>query len=162
MSSGTPVKYGKACHVISAVRLNKRKSDHCKPVTNLTLTTMKSKFHFVLKRNMLSPRRTTLSPCSPNSCPELYKRFILLKTCPTFPLCYLRAGRPRDRSSSTGRIKNFLPSTSSRSVLGPTQPPIQWVPGALSPGLKQQGRELTHLQLMPRSRTQHPLPRTSS
>jgi hypothetical protein len=31
-------------------------------------------------------------------------------------------------------VKNFLFSTASRSVLGPTQPPIQWVPGALSPG----------------------------
>jgi hypothetical protein len=28
--------------------------------------------------------------------------------------------------------KIFLLSTSSRPVLGPTQPPIQWVPGALS------------------------------
>jgi hypothetical protein len=27
-------------------------------------------------------------------------------------------------------------STSSRIVLGQTQPPIQWVPGALSPGVK--------------------------
>jgi hypothetical protein len=27
---------------------------------------------------------------------------------------------------------------------GPTQPPIQWVPGALSPGAKRQGREADH------------------
>jgi hypothetical protein len=32
-------------------------------------------------------------------------------------------------------------STGSRPVLGPTQPPIQWVPAALSPGAKQPGRE---------------------
>jgi hypothetical protein len=28
--------------------------------------------------------------------------------------------------------------------LGPTQPPIQWVRGALSPGVKRQGREADH------------------
>jgi hypothetical protein len=30
-------------------------------------------------------------------------------------------------------------------TLGPTQPPIQWVPGALSPGVKWQGPEADHL-----------------
>jgi hypothetical protein len=32
-------------------------------------------------------------------------------------------------------------STSSRRVLGSTLPPIQWVPGALSPGVKRPERE---------------------
>jgi hypothetical protein len=57
---------------------------------------------------------------------------------------WLRAGRPRGRSSSPGRVKNFLFSTSSRPALGPIQPPIQWAPGALSPGVKRQGREDDH------------------
>jgi hypothetical protein len=54
---------------------------------------------------------------------------------------WLRAGRPRSWSLSPGGIKNFLFSTSSRPALGPTQPPIQWVPGALSSGANLQGRE---------------------
>jgi hypothetical protein len=53
----------------------------------------------------------------------------------------LLAGRPRSRSSSPGRVKNFLFSTSSRSALGSTQPLIQLVPGALSPWVKRQGHE---------------------
>jgi hypothetical protein len=35
--------------------------------------------------------------------------------------------------------------TASRRALGPTQPPIQWVPGALSLGVKRPGREADHL-----------------
>jgi hypothetical protein len=35
-------------------------------------------------------------------------------------------------------------STSSRPVLGSTQPPIQWVPVDLSPGVKRPGREADH------------------
>jgi hypothetical protein len=38
----------------------------------------------------------------------------------------------------------FLLTTASRSALGPTQPPIQWVPGALSLGVKWPGREADH------------------
>jgi hypothetical protein len=35
-------------------------------------------------------------------------------------------------------------TTASRTVLGPTQPPIQWVPEALSLGVKRPGREADH------------------
>jgi hypothetical protein len=35
-------------------------------------------------------------------------------------------------------------STASRTALGPTQPPIQWVPGAISLGVKRPGREADH------------------
>jgi hypothetical protein len=39
---------------------------------------------------------------------------------------------------------NFLFSKSSRPALRSTQPPIQWVPAALSPGVKRSGREVDH------------------
>jgi hypothetical protein len=51
-----------------------------------------------------------------------------------FILLYLRVGRLRGRDSSPGRVKNVHFSISSRPALGSTQPPIQWVPGALSRG----------------------------
>jgi hypothetical protein len=35
----------------------------------------------------------------------------------------------------------------SRTALEPTQPPIQWVPGTLSLGVKRPGREVDHLPL---------------
>jgi hypothetical protein len=38
----------------------------------------------------------------------------------------------------------FLFTTAFRMALGPTQPPIQWVPGALSLGVKWLGREPEH------------------
>jgi hypothetical protein len=43
----------------------------------------------------------------------------------------------------------FLYSTASRPALGPTRPPIKWIPGggALSTGVKRQGREGNHSPL---------------
>jgi hypothetical protein len=52
---------------------------------------------------------------------------------------WLRAGR-----SSPGSVKNYLFSTLSTPALRSTQPPIQQVPGALSPGVKRPGREANH------------------
>jgi hypothetical protein len=59
------------------------------------------------------------------------------------------------RGSIRNRGRGFFPLPSaSRPDLGPTQPPIQWVPGALSPGVKR-GRDVmltTHPLLVPRVR----------
>jgi len=38
----------------------------------------------------------------------------------------------------------FVFATASRPFLGPTQPPIQWVLGALYPGIKRPGHEVDH------------------
>jgi hypothetical protein len=42
----------------------------------------------------------------------------------------------RDQNSSPGRPKIVLLSISSRPALGSIQLPIQWIPGALSSGVK--------------------------
>jgi hypothetical protein len=45
--------------------------------------------------------------------------------------------------------------TACRTALGLTQPPIQWVPGALSLGVKRPGHEAdTHLHLVQRSKNE--------
>jgi hypothetical protein len=65
--------------------------------------------------------------------------FNIFNFCVDILFKMLRAGRLRGRSSSPGRVKNFLFSKSSRTALGSTKPNIQWVPGALSPGGKAAG-----------------------
>jgi hypothetical protein len=50
----------------------------------------------------------------------------------------------RARSSSPGGIENVYFSMSCRPALGPTQPPIQWVPRAVSSGVKRSGYEPDH------------------
>jgi len=42
------------------------------------------------------------------------------------------------------RGRDFFFATASRPTLVPTSPPIQWVPGALSLGIKQPGCEADH------------------
>jgi hypothetical protein len=56
----------------------------------------------------------------------------------------LMQGTGKGQNLRPGEVKNFLFSTSSRPVLGPIQPPIQWVPGAISRGIKRPGREADH------------------
>jgi hypothetical protein len=50
-----------------------------------------------------------------------------------------------DRYSISGRGKIFLLSVASTLALGSTEPHMQWVPEALSPGGKAAGRETNHL-----------------
>jgi hypothetical protein len=57
---------------------------------------------------------------------------------------WLRSGRPEVPSSSPGRGRDCLFSTTFRLALGPTQPNIQWVPGSLSLGVERPGRETDH------------------
>jgi hypothetical protein len=56
---------------------------------------------------------------------------------------------------SPAEAKRILPIASvSRPAMGPTQPPVQWVPEVLSPGVKG-GRRVTlttHPHLVPRSK----------
>jgi hypothetical protein len=56
------------------------------------------------------------------------------------------AGRPGFNSwLGGGNDGIFLLTTASKSALDLTQPPVQWVPGALSPVSKRSGRESDHL-----------------
>jgi hypothetical protein len=61
---------------------------------------------------------------------------------------------PDNRGSVPGRDKRIFPLTSvSKPALRSTQPPVQWVPGVLSPGVNR-GRGVTlttHPPLVPRS-----------
>jgi hypothetical protein len=56
----------------------------------------------------------------------------------------LQAARPGDRDSVLGRGKGCF---KSRRTLRPTWPPMQWMPRAVFPGLKQPGREADHSPL---------------
>jgi hypothetical protein len=51
----------------------------------------------------------------------------------------------KGQESIRGKVKSFfLLFTASRPALGPAQPPIQWVPGALSSRVNRSEREVDH------------------
>jgi hypothetical protein len=61
-----------------------------------------------------------------------------------------RSHHSKQTTVSTNEIRfpkeagTFLLSTTPRPALGPTQPPIQWLPSGLSVGIKRTGREAGH------------------
>jgi hypothetical protein len=67
---------------------------------------------------------------------------------------WVSAVSERQRFDHRQRQRTFPQVSASRPVLGPTDLPLQWVPGVLSPGVKG-GRSVTlttHFQLVPRLR----------
>jgi hypothetical protein len=66
---------------------------------------------------------------------------VSLHPSPFQVLQYNRAGWRSSQSSNPGRVKNFIFSTSFTPTVRPTHPAIQWVPAALSPGVKRPLRE---------------------
>jgi hypothetical protein len=71
-----------------------------------------------------------------------------------------------DDPASVAGMAIFFFSPVSRSVLGATHPPIQWVHWAISPGVKRPGREADHSPpssaKVKKGGAIHPLPHTSS
>jgi hypothetical protein len=68
---------------------------------------------------------------------------IIVEGKPTIAeLVLRRVRRPGFESPERQEVCIFF--TASRLVLGPTQSAIQWVAGALSPGIKRSGREADH------------------
>jgi hypothetical protein len=109
-----------------------------------------------LVRNYLSSYSVKYSPC---------RKTVKIKAVGVNAVCILCYSdnivsdyglddRAIEVRSPTG-AEDFSSSPASRPALGPTQPPIQWVPGVLSPGVKR-GRGVTlttRPHLVPRLRT---------
>jgi hypothetical protein len=75
-----------------------------------------------------------------------------------------RAGSPRGRSSSPGRVKNFLHVVQTGSGVHPTSYPMGT--GVSFPGIKRPGREVDHLAPVSaevrNGGSVHPVPHTPS
>jgi hypothetical protein len=88
-----------------------------------------------------------------------------INICPIYlcivALCYgldNRGSRVRFPAGGGGGLGIFIFTTASITAQGPTQPPIQWVPEAVSLGVKRLGREADHSHLVPRPRMRGAIP----
>jgi hypothetical protein len=82
--------------------------------------------------------------CPPSTCRSCLDSVVmmLLQCYPSNTMIVVRAtGWTVGVLDSRRGLEIFLFTTASRTALGPTQPPIQWVPEALSLGVKRSGRE---------------------
>jgi hypothetical protein len=95
--------------------------------------------HSVLKcLSIVDPCSVNRGPSNGPQTPYIISRFCLRWRSPLSD--WPRAGRPRGWSS-----RFFTSPRRPHRLWGPPQPPIQWVPGALSPEVKRPGREADHL-----------------
>jgi hypothetical protein len=70
--------------------------------------------------------------------------FFLCPPSPRIPFPVLCLSSPCNLIEQHSMKGIFLFTTASRTALGPTQPPIQWVPESLSLGVKRPGGEACH------------------
>jgi hypothetical protein len=141
------------CRYLDCILSNGRMIDECWDERMLKIAVM-SQFEILSCRCQCRDRKTrkicqdSWCPCrDSNWAPPKYESEALpLQPTRLVKLLLLRARRLRGRSSSPGSGMIFLLSTSSRSVLGPTKPSIQWVRGQSSRVVKL----TTHIHLVPR------------
>jgi hypothetical protein len=100
------------------------------------------------------------------STPPIRLHGVVLDKAARIAQCYGAGIGLEDRGFESRQGLGILFTIASSPALGPTQPPIQWVPGALSLGVKRPGREADHsLQSSATSRMRGdipPLPNTPS
>jgi hypothetical protein len=87
-----------------------------------------------------------LTDCKLDQCFGICARTVLLASVCSFSLVALSYRMYDQGFESQEGLGIFPLTTASRLALGPTQPPIQWIPGVLSPGIKQlvPGHEADH------------------
>jgi hypothetical protein len=110
---------------------------------------------FFHKRRGISWCAKQLSASQEGLCSVEFVCLLGVWTLHLYPTCTVTTGWTTGRSGFDPRQgQRIFPLASlSRPALGPTQPPVKWVPGVLSPGVKR-GRGMmltTHPHLVPRS-----------